>query len=88
MNLQHHVQDYSPVSSSLDQQQDEHALRHGDGWSHILPPLLKCSGGLANIPQSTLRENLKPVVTALERLDAELLLHLQSAEQGARVREG
>jgi hypothetical protein len=82
MNIERHTQEFIPVSPSLDNQRVQ-----CDAWSQILPPLLK-SGGLANIPHTTLRENLKPVLSALERLDAELLLDLQPSERGPRVRQG
>eukprot|EP00339_Tiarina_fusa_P027274 CAMPEP_0116997174 /NCGR_PEP_ID=MMETSP0472-20121206/708_1 /TAXON_ID=693140 ORGANISM="Tiarina fusus, Strain LIS" /NCGR_SAMPLE_ID=MMETSP0472 /ASSEMBLY_ACC=CAM_ASM_000603 /LENGTH=321 /DNA_ID=CAMNT_0004695987 /DNA_START=132 /DNA_END=1097 /DNA_ORIENTATION=+ len=83
MNLERHTKEFIPVSPSLDHQQPVHC----DAWAQILSPLVK-NGGLANIPQTTLRQNLQPVVSALERLDAELLLDLQPAESGPRVREG
>jgi hypothetical protein len=84
MNIEQHTQDFLPVQSLLEQQR---VAVHSDAWSQILSPILK-NGGLANIPHETLRENLRPVVSALERLDAELLLDLQPAERGPRLRDG
>jgi len=57
----------------------------------FLPPLLtQAKGGLSAIPQSTLHDNLQPVITALEKLDAELLLDLERTTdgQGPKVRDG
>jgi hypothetical protein len=62
----------------------------------FLSPLLAQAkgGGLSQIPQSTLYDNLQLVISALENLDAEALLDLEtfpSAEQsppGPRVRDG
>jgi hypothetical protein len=66
----------------------------------FLPALLsqarKDRGGLSAIPQSTLRDNLQLVVTALEKLDAEALLDLTvyptqqhyDKQPGPRIREG
>jgi hypothetical protein len=57
----------------------------------FLPPLLtQANGGLSAIPQPTLHDNLQPVISALEKLDAELLLDLERTgeNQGPKVRDG
>ncbi len=80
-----HTQEHAPVSSSH-QFIGRHEKRH-DLLGQMLPPLLKSQGGLAIIPQATLRQNLQPVLNALERLDAERLLDLQPAARGPHVIE-
>lgn len=55
----------------------------------FLPSLLKqAKGGLSAMPQATLHDSLQPVVNALRKLDAELLLDLEITDHGPRVREG
>eukprot|EP00980_Cylindrotheca_fusiformis_P005661 scaffold1184_cov132-Cylindrotheca_fusiformis.AAC.82 len=53
----------------------------------LLEPVLKSYGGLASVSQDLLRKSLQPIMNALERLDAELLLDLKPAgpHQGPRV---
>jgi hypothetical protein len=61
-------------------------------FGKFLPPLLtqRSEKGLAAIPQTTLCDNLTPVIKALEKLDAELLLDLHRCPegQGPKVRDG
>jgi hypothetical protein len=55
---------------------------------NMLPPLLTRPGGLGKIPETALKQSLQPVLDALKNLDAEMLLDLQTAPEGPRVREG
>jgi len=59
---------------------------NSDFLSRLISPLQHGKENLANIPQQKLKENLKPIVMALEKLDAELLLGLERTAQGPRVR--
>lgn len=77
---------YAPVSSPP--QCTDRATPKGDFLGQMIPPLLKNVGGLGNIPPETLRENLQPIVRALQKLDAELLLGLERSARGPQVREG
>ena len=67
------------------------ATRAGEVISAMLPPLLKHPGGLSRVPESTLEQQLQPVLNALKHLDAERLLDLQpaaSSMEGPLVRKG
>jgi hypothetical protein len=46
---------------------------------------IQTEGGLSEESQDSLRNNLQPVLNALERLDADLLLDLKPAEYGPQV---
>jgi hypothetical protein len=79
MNLERNIQEVAPMT----------ILSYSrDTIGAMLPPLIKGGGGLASVPQAALRQNLQPVMTALEGLNAELLLDLHSTSQGPRVAEG
>jgi hypothetical protein len=79
MNLERHTQEIAPMTM----------LSYSrDSIGTILPPLIKGEGGLATVPQAALRKNLQPVMSALEGLNAELLLDLHTTSQGPRVAEG
>lgn len=54
----------------------------------MIPPILRSKGGLADVPQDTLRENLRPIVQALRKLDAKQLLSLQPSHVGPQLCEG
>jgi hypothetical protein len=54
----------------------------------LIPILKEANGVLSSIPQSTLHDSLQPVVNALKKLDAELLLDLEITDRGPRVMEG
>lgn len=82
-----YAQEYTPVSASSPQYPGR-ARPKVDLLGDIIPPLLKRKGGLSDIPQETLRENLQPIVRALQKLDAEILLGLEPSARGPRVREG
>jgi hypothetical protein len=77
----------SPESSKLYASQDTPTSVPLIG-NHLLPLLKQAKGGLSNISQSTLQDNLQPVVHALMQLDAELLLDLERTARGPRLREG
>lgn len=83
MDIETHRHELAPFDTS-----HEHISGRHDLIGQMLPPILKCQGGLRNIPHDTLRQNLQPVIRALEKLDSELLLGLQPAEYGPRLREG
>jgi hypothetical protein len=78
MNLERHSQEAAPMTMSYSR----------DAIGAILPPLIKGGGGLASVPQAELRENLQPVMSALEGLNSELLLDLHTTSQGPRIAEG
>ena len=79
MNIESHTQEAAPMTM----------LSYStDAIGAILPPLIKGDGGLATVPQAALRQNLQPVMSALEGLNAELLLDLHTTSQGPRVSEG
>jgi ABC-type uncharacterized transport system ATPase component len=78
MNLERHTQEAVPISMLSFKR---------DAIGAILPPLIKGGGGLASGPQAALRQNLQPIMSALEGLNAELLLDLHTASQGPRVSE-
>ena len=85
MNIERHIiQELAPVDHHSHQQLHERQ----DAFANLLPPLLKAQGGLTGIPHDTLRQNLQPVINALEKMDAELLLDLQPSEQGPIIRDG
>ena len=56
--------------------------------SWLIPPLLQGRQGLSNIPNEKLRESLYPIILALQKLDANLLLGLEKAAHGPRVQDG
>jgi hypothetical protein len=80
-------QEYAPVSSASPQCSGR-VTPKGDLLGQMIPPILKNKTGLGNIPPETLRENLQPIVRALEKLDAEQLLGLQRSSRGPQVRDG
>ena len=60
-----------------------------DFMGQLIAPLLHGRESLSNIPQQRLRENLNPIILALQKLDAELLLGLtRTTGQGPRVQTG
>jgi hypothetical protein len=83
MNIETHRQELASVDTS-----HQHPSGRHDALGQMLPPILRGQGGLANIPQATLRQNLQPVLDALGKLDAELLLDLTLTEHGPRLRDG
>jgi hypothetical protein len=60
---------------------------HHGSLGKVLEPVLKTYKGLSSISQESLRKNLQPIMNALKRLDAELLLDLKPVGpgQGPRV---
>jgi hypothetical protein len=83
MNIETHRHELAPVDPS-----HQHPSGRNDPLGQMLPPMLRGKGGLANIPQAILRQNLQPVLNALGKLDAELLLDLELTEHGPRLRDG
>jgi hypothetical protein len=83
------VQEYSrgPVSAP-EYQQRVSPLSKSDFVGRLIPQLQHGRGPLSSIPQETLRENLYPIILALQRLDAELLLGLERTARGPRVQAG
>ena len=60
-----------------------------DFMGRLIAPLLYDRDSLSNIPQQKLRENLNPIILALQKLDAELLLGLKrTSGPGPRVQTG
>eukprot|EP00934_Nitzschia_sp_Nitz4_P007261 Nitzschia sp. Nitz4//scaffold19_size178191//114740//116048//NITZ4_001992-RA/size178191-processed-gene-0.26-mRNA-1//1//CDS//3329540726//7251//frame0 len=80
-----HAQKYSASVSSMPLQYD---AQGSSLLSQMIPSMLATKGGLSAVPQETLEENLKPIVQALEKLDAAQLLSLEPSRQGPRVCEG
>ena len=61
----------------------------GDMIARMIPSLIKKGRhGLSSMSQHTLQQSLEPIVNALSRLDAELLLDLQASKDGPQVHEG
>mmetsp|Transcript_43348 Transcript_43348/g.104763 ORF Transcript_43348/g.104763 Transcript_43348/m.104763 type:complete len:228 (+) Transcript_43348:62-745(+) len=72
MNVEYHQQ-----HTAIDPSHDDSSL------GRILQPALQSfSGGLSSISRETLQKNLQPIMNALERLDAQLLLDLKSVKVG------
>jgi hypothetical protein len=59
-----------------------------DFLGRLIPPLHHGRKSLSDIPQEKLRENLFPIILALQKLDAELLLGLERTDRGPRVQGG
>ena len=88
MNIEpSYAQEYTPVTAQSPQCSDR-SISKGDVLGQMIPPLLKRKGGLSEISQETLRENLQPIVQALQKLDAEMLLGLQRSSRGPQLRQG
>lgn len=83
-----YAQEYTPLGVSSPRHLGRATPTKTDFLGDMIPPLLKRKGGLAELPQETLRENLQPIVRALKKMDAELLLGLEPAARGPKVREG
>ncbi len=78
-----------PEMSKVHTRQGGDAVGNAPLIGNILAPILKQANGvLSSVPQSTLHESLQPVVNALKKLDAELLLDLEITDRGPTVREG
>ena len=61
----------------------------GDMIARMIPTLIKQGKqGLSSMSQHTLQQSLEPIVNALSRLDAELLLDLKASKDGPQVHEG
>jgi hypothetical protein len=78
MNLESHTQEAAPMTMSYSK----------EALGAMLSPLIKGDGGLASVSKAALRQNLQPVMSALEGLNADLLLDLHTTTQGPRVAEG
>ena len=55
---------------------------HDSSLGRILQPALQSLSGLSSISRDALQKNLQPIMKALERLDAQLLLDLKSVKVG------
>jgi hypothetical protein len=79
MNIDNHSQqEVAPVSDVFSR----------EALALMLPPIIRNQISLSTVPQTTLNQSLQPIINALESLNAELLLDLESAEHGPRVAEG
>lgn len=79
MNVEKHTQSVAPMQVAFNE----------DMISRMIPPLLtKGQHGLSSLSQKTLQQNLEPIMNALQRLDAELLLDLQPTKEGPQVHAG
>ena len=85
MNLD--VQEYTPIAMQSPPCVGR-AMPKAGLLGEMIPSLLLNRGGLGMMPSEMLRENLQPIVEALKKLDAEVLLGLDRTAKGPRVREG
>ncbi|CAJ1930741.1 unnamed protein product [Cylindrotheca closterium] len=72
-------------SMNVEYHQHHTAIEHPRDHSNlgrILQPALESFSGLSTISRDTLQKNLQPIMNALERLDAQLLLDLKSVKVG------
>ena len=76
MNVEKLTQSGAPMQVGFD----------SDMIARMIPSLIKKGRhGLSSMSQHTLQQSLEPIVNALSRLDAELLLDLQTSKEGPQV---
>lgn len=77
-----------PELSKVDALEGDNVLSTPSIGNFLVPILKQANGVLSSVPQTTLHIVLQPVVNALKKLDAELLLDLEITDRGPRVMDG